>query len=352
MDKQKLFKLIAEHYELEADDFWQHRQSKNWILSHNAVRKISHQQTPEGHTIVPPFGTDLRTFKDGDVTQAGVFGPEVVLGGSFKLVDSNHKIIRQVFAIGEANPRNVNENVSYPWAMAYKRMFDRGVLDVLAFAELNIYSSIEADEFKNSKPSGGGGGAKEAAPKKEVPMPRPAPPRAVEAKPEPPVPAEPSTMLVGRAKDLIKESLSSEDGFISKRDLVVKVQEAHPNPLPYMEKPLNVGLSELVEAGVVKATGQGRGMKYGIAQHKPEEVKPETSRKHQTWWPIVSQKLLASGMDYKSIGRLVYNVTGCSTFREAEDAGELNHDGVARILSLANVPKADIEHIVFNELVH
>jgi len=37
MDNKELAKL----YELKADDFWKHKQSGKWIISHKAVMKIA-----------------------------------------------------------------------------------------------------------------------------------------------------------------------------------------------------------------------------------------------------------------------------------------------------------------------
>ena len=64
-------KSIAKKYELSKDDFWLHKQSGNWIITHNAVEKI---QYIEGIEMVEfkvlnserDFARFLITMKMGD----------------------------------------------------------------------------------------------------------------------------------------------------------------------------------------------------------------------------------------------------------------------------------------------
>ena len=51
-----------------------------------------------------------------------------------------------LFEVGEVNPKNCK--IEYPYAMAYKRMFDRVVLKNSKLAYSGIYSEVEADEFR------------------------------------------------------------------------------------------------------------------------------------------------------------------------------------------------------------
>jgi len=54
------------------------------------------------------------------------------------------------WSVGEASPKN-NKN-AYPWAMAEKRAKDRVILKLARFSEVGVYSDIEADDFKGTKP--------------------------------------------------------------------------------------------------------------------------------------------------------------------------------------------------------
>ena len=50
-----------------------------------------------------------------------------------------------IYEVGEVNPANCKNE--YPYAMAYKRLFDRVVLKLSKLAYAGIYSDSEADEF-------------------------------------------------------------------------------------------------------------------------------------------------------------------------------------------------------------
>ena len=51
-----------------------------------------------------------------------------------------------LYEVGEASTQNCKN--AYPYAMAYKRLFDRVVLKICKLAFDGIYSDSEADEFK------------------------------------------------------------------------------------------------------------------------------------------------------------------------------------------------------------
>ena len=55
----------------------------------------------------------------------------------------------EVYEVGEFN--STNGKNPYPYAMAYKRCFDRVVLKKSKLAYSGIYSEVEADEFKGSE---------------------------------------------------------------------------------------------------------------------------------------------------------------------------------------------------------
>ena len=59
---------------------------------------------------------------------------------------------RTEWSIGEATPYN-NKN-GYPFAMAEKRAKDRVILKLVGIAG-DVYSSEEADDFKQSNPANG-----------------------------------------------------------------------------------------------------------------------------------------------------------------------------------------------------
>ena len=52
-----------------------------------------------------------------------------------------------IYEVGEASDKNCKND--YPYAMAFKRLFDRVVLKLTELAFSGVYSDSEADEFKN-----------------------------------------------------------------------------------------------------------------------------------------------------------------------------------------------------------
>lgn len=55
----------------------------------------------------------------------------------------------ELYEVGEVSKDNCSNN--YPFAMAYKRCFDRVVLKKSKLAYYGIYSEVEADEFKQTE---------------------------------------------------------------------------------------------------------------------------------------------------------------------------------------------------------
>lgn len=188
MNRDELYEILAEKYDLKPDvDFYQLH--GKWIIKHDAVRKLA-GTTSGGCKVVPPSGPP-DVFKGGEGD--GVYGREVVLGGEFCLVSASGDTVKRVYAIGEANEKNVK--IAYPWSMAYKRMYDRGVLDILSFAQLGVYSDIEADVFERSA---------EASPPTPPPK-KPAPPSI---RPAPPKPSPPSETPPGPTRGLHGDELT------------------------------------------------------------------------------------------------------------------------------------------------
>ena len=117
-------KELADKYGLSKDDFWQHKQSGQWILTHDAVEKIA---TIEGIMLVnietlnseKDLVRFLITMAKGDVT---------------------------ITSVGEADDKNCFSG--YKGCMAEKRGVDRCVLKLINAYEYGISSEVEADDFK------------------------------------------------------------------------------------------------------------------------------------------------------------------------------------------------------------
>ena len=131
---------LSKHYDLNKNDFYELHGS--WILKHSAVQKMATMPSIDGHRIdISPVQTSIHE---------GLFGKEVVMNATFSLVSKDGDTIYSSEMFGEANPKNTK--IPYPWAMAHKRLHDRGVLLVLSLAQFHIYSDVEADDFKENAP--------------------------------------------------------------------------------------------------------------------------------------------------------------------------------------------------------
>ena len=117
-------KELAKKYGLVEGDFWNHKQSGQWILTHDAVEKIA---TIEGILLVnietlnseKDLVRFLITMAKGDVT---------------------------ITSVGEADDKNCFS--SYKGCMAEKRGVDRCVLKLINAYEYGISSEVEAEDFK------------------------------------------------------------------------------------------------------------------------------------------------------------------------------------------------------------
>lgn len=122
-------------YGLAEGDFWiLKNETKNGkmayiclIISHNGCLKINDKLPVEDK-----------------------FRPECVSldkdGYNASLVFSYCCAEQGIYEIGEVNSKNCR--IDYPYAMAFKRMYDRVVLKQSRLAYAGIYSEVEADEFK------------------------------------------------------------------------------------------------------------------------------------------------------------------------------------------------------------
>lgn len=133
--RAKAIKAIQERPYLNEADFWilmnETKTGKmmytGLIISHNACLKIN-DNMPEKDKFNPDCVS---------VDKAGY-------GNSLVFTYTNKQ--QGLYEVGEASAQNCKN--AYPYAMAYKRLFDRVVLKICKLAFDGIYSDSEADEFK------------------------------------------------------------------------------------------------------------------------------------------------------------------------------------------------------------
>lgn len=133
--RAKAIKAIQERPYLNEADFWilmnETKTGKmmytGLIISHNACLKIN-DNMPEKDKFNPDCVS---------VDKAGY-------GDSLVFTYTNKQ--QGLYEVGEASAQNCKN--AYPYAMAYKRLFDRVVLKICKLAFDGIYSDSEADEFK------------------------------------------------------------------------------------------------------------------------------------------------------------------------------------------------------------
>ena len=136
MAKKKAIEMIdCDKYGLEEGDFWilmnatkggDKMMYSGLILSHNGCLKINDSMEPE------------KRFKPSCVK-------EDKEGYNKSLVFSYCNDEQGLYEVGEASSTNCTN--AYPYAMAYKRLFDRVVLKLSKLAFSGIYSDSENDEF-------------------------------------------------------------------------------------------------------------------------------------------------------------------------------------------------------------
>ena len=332
MDNNELFRELAKHYKFSEKDWWQHRQSGNWILAHSAVLKMSCVPTPEGNTILLPSMGEYNWIKTGE---EGVFGREVLVGGTFKLISPDGEVIRTVVAWGEANPLNVNKGVSYPNIMAVKRMIDRGVLGVLAYNQHNIYSDVEAEKFSDPK-------------QKVQPQSQPQPQAQAQAQPrvqpqrptpQPPKPKAPPAPM--RQAEKKTEQPECRNSLESNGKLVVEcLMGAGGQLLPRTVISERTGLSAedtvaaikaLLHEGSIVKEGERRGSKYGVPQETSTSSASFTEQQFNELWKDACSRMSRMGVSYRQIAGFTREVTGHDTGVSAFNAGELSIDRIETI---------------------
>ena len=117
-------KELAKKYGLVEGDFWNHKQSGQWILTHDAVEKIA---TIEGILLVNI--ETLNSEKD-----------------LVRFLITMAKADVTITSVGEADDKNCCS--SYKGCMAEKRGVDRCVLKLINAYEYGISSEVEAEDFK------------------------------------------------------------------------------------------------------------------------------------------------------------------------------------------------------------
>ena len=134
--KQKALEIIkSEKYDVKEGDFWiLMNQTKGGdkmaytglIISHNGCLKINDH-----------LGADLK------------FKPEYLKNGAGyndSLIYEYNCPEQGLYEVGEVSVKNCKND--YPYAMAFKRCFDRVVLKNSKLAYYGVYSDSEAEEFK------------------------------------------------------------------------------------------------------------------------------------------------------------------------------------------------------------
>tara|TARA_Y100000310_G_scaffold133432_1_gene132448 strand:- start:2259 stop:2963 length:705 start_codon:yes stop_codon:yes gene_type:complete len=116
---------LQKEYELKKGDFWEHPQSKSWIITHDAVEVIANK---EGIKIV-----DIKVLNsETDLVRF--------------LVSMSNPNGGIVISIGEADRNNCFSQ--YLGCMAEKRGIDRCVLKHINAYQYGIYSEVESDDFR------------------------------------------------------------------------------------------------------------------------------------------------------------------------------------------------------------
>jgi len=136
--KAKVIEMLEKFDYLDESDFWilmnETRTGKmgytGLIISHNGCLKINDNAKEEDR-----------------------FNPESVIedkdgfNGSLTFKYCNKQ--QGIYEIGEVSTKNCKND--YPYAMAFKRLFDRVVLKISKLAFYGVYSDSEADEFKEKQ---------------------------------------------------------------------------------------------------------------------------------------------------------------------------------------------------------
>jgi hypothetical protein len=327
-----LYKRLHEDYGLELNvDFYLHPQSGSYIIKHNAVKKIVSMQKEKGFIIETPMGEDIIWINDG--TKEGVHGKEVVVAGNFYLKNRDGVVLDKVFRLGEVNAKNCKN--AYPQTMALKRMYDRGVLDLLRFAQEGLYSDVEADEFKQSRPRQKA--EKAVATKPQLPPKPTVKPTVMPAVPE--KKTEKPEQNTSNVKDSIIAMVCAGDSGASKSQMWEQIDAT--------KEEINEAINELIEKDCIYKTGERRGTRYhlktpNLSNEEGEKYiaeqqsngAPLTKAEYNVLWREASESLRAKGIGYSEMMTIVNQVTGHDTAISAFNAKALSKEHIAKIMSL------------------
>jgi len=139
---------LAKKHDLKKDvDYWQHKQSGQWILKHDAITKIANAE-------------NIKMVKIESLYQSDICVRFLITMGLF--VDDEN--VNEITSVGEADTNNCF--LSYLGCIAEKRGIDRCVLKLINAYEYGISSEEEAEDFKQKetpKPVKQSGGMSEKA---------------------------------------------------------------------------------------------------------------------------------------------------------------------------------------------
>ena len=113
-------------------DYWQHKQSGQWILKHDAITKIANAE-------------NIKLVKIVSLYQSDTCVRFLVTMGLF--VDDN--IVNQITSVGEADTNSCF--MPYLGCIAEKRGIDRCVLKLINAYEYGISSEEEAEDYKQTE---------------------------------------------------------------------------------------------------------------------------------------------------------------------------------------------------------
>lgn len=138
--KEKAIEIINANYGLTTADFWilktlsrnkQYVLYNGLIISHNGCLKINDKLGRNGFN--PAYLSEPIEYEYN-----GIKG----LRQTYKEINEDTKL----YEVGEISIENLKN--TYPFAMLFKRVFDRVVLKKSKLAYYGVYSEEEADEFK------------------------------------------------------------------------------------------------------------------------------------------------------------------------------------------------------------
>ena len=306
-----LYKKLHEEYGLELNiDFYLHPQSGSYIIKHNAVKKLVAKQREKGFIIETPSAEDIIVINDG--TREGIHGKEVVVAGNFYLKNRDGVLIEKTYRTGEVNPKNCKN--FYPHAMAEKRLYDRGVLDLLRFAQEGLYSDVEMDEFRQSAPKQK---PQEKKSQQEAAAPRPKLPPPPGMTPKVSAPSNKKEECRVLALRILKLVGRSNDG-ISKSEIW--------NLLEAGKEEINDSINRLMEEGKIVKTGERRGTKYLLNSNQPSSSPSLTKVEYNEIWRSVSEDLRTKGIEYNDLMKVVVEVTGYTSPIDAFKSGSLTKE--------------------------